>query len=139
MRNETIVVTRRQVGQWASYIAGLALMAAVFGWLWQGALTTPVIVVLAVGFISILLWALVAPADFLNFLRGRQIRYGTIAFFSTLLLTGIVAMTYILLQRATLTLDMTADQRFTLSRESMEILEGTRPKSKHSSITCGSK
>src|SRR5690606_22538228 len=43
--------------------------------------------------------------------------------FTSLLLVGIVALVYILLQRAALTLDMTEGRRFTLSPETLEILE----------------
>ena len=37
------------------------------------------------------------PRDFTNFVTGRQMRFGTMAFFSSLLVIGIVALIYILL------------------------------------------
>lgn len=123
MRNEPIIITRRQIGHWASYVSGVALLLGVLAWLWQGAFTTPVVVALAVGGISLLVWAISAPRDFVDFVTGRQFRYGTVAFFSSLLLIGVVAMAYILLQRAALTLDMTEGRRFTLSPETLAVLE----------------
>jgi hypothetical protein len=107
MNQEAIVLTRRQVGQWASYLAGSALLLGFIGWLWQGGFTTIVGIALGIGLVSLLVWIVVAPGDFVNFISGRQIRRGTVAVFSTLLLIGIVVMVYIFLARGALTLDMT--------------------------------
>lgn len=122
MRNESLVVTRQQIGQWASYGAGSALVIGIIGWIWQGGFSTPVVATLLAAAICTVIWAISAPADFSNFIRGRQIRYGTAAVFTSLLLIGAVALVYILLQRAALTLDMTEGQRFTLSAETRAIL-----------------
>jgi hypothetical protein len=124
MKNETVIVTRQQIGQWASYIAGIALVLGIIGWIWQGGLTTPILIALGTAAASIILWVVIAPRDFADFMTGRQMRYGTTAVFSSLLLIGIVAFVYILLQRATLTLDMTEGRRFTLSSETMDVLKG---------------
>jgi hypothetical protein len=123
MKNEAVIVTRQQIGQWASYIAGVALVLGILGWIWQGGFTTPVIAALAAALISIVLWFVIAPRDFTDFVTGKQMRYGTIAVFSSLLLIGIIAFIYILLQRATLTLDMTEGRRFSLSSESLDVLK----------------
>lgn len=123
MRNENVTITRQQIGQWFSYIAGVALVLGIIGWIWQAGFTVPVIVALTAAAISTILWAVIAPRDFTDFITGRHIRYGTTAVFSSLLLIGIIAFAYILLQRATLTLDMTEGRRFTLSSESLEVLK----------------
>jgi hypothetical protein len=123
MKHESVIITRQQVGQWASYIAGIALVLGVIGWIWQAGLTTPVIVAFAAAVTGIVLWIVAAPRDFTDFITGRNIRYGTTAVFSSLLLIGIVALVYILLQRATLTLDMTEGRRFTLSAETLDVLK----------------
>ena len=122
MRNESIVVTRTQVGQWASYIGGLSLLAVIICFIWQGGLSPFVVGALVIGAAGILLWAVMTPDEFRSFISGRQVRYSTTAVFATLLLTGIVAMTYVVLGRAVLTLDMTEGQRFTLSNESLAVL-----------------
>lgn len=123
MNNQNIIVTRRQIGQWASYVAGGAFVLGIIGLIWQGGLTSPIIAALAVALVSVILWAAAAPADFTGFITGRQVRYSTAAVFTSLLLMGIVALVYILLQRAALTLDMTEGRRFTLSSETLEVLE----------------
>lgn len=123
MRNESVVVTRNHIGQWASYIGGATLLVAIIGFIWQGGLSPFVIVTLAVSIISLVLWALMTPAEFKGFISGRQVRFSTTAVFATLLLVGIVAMTYVVLVRAVLTLDMTEGQRYTLSNESLDVLK----------------
>ncbi len=117
-----LVITRQQVGQWGSFIGGAALLVGLLGWLWQGALSPIVIGALAFGLVGMLLWAFMTPQEFRNFITGRQVRYGTGAVFATLLVIGIVALVYIILQRSALTLDMTQARRFTLSSESERIL-----------------
>ncbi|MEO8610302.1 MAG: GldG family protein [Chloroflexota bacterium] len=128
MRNESIVVTRNHIGQWASYIGGAALLLGIIGFIWQGGLSPVVIVTLVAGIIGIGLWAIATPAEFRGFISGRQVRHSTTAVFATLLLVGIVSMTYVVLARAVITLDMTEGQRFTLSNETLAVLKRvTRP------------
>lgn len=124
MKNDPIIITRNQIGQWGSYIGGAGLLLGILGWLWQGSITPIIGGLIITGMVGIGLWALMTPQEFRDFISGRQVRYGTMAVFSTLLLVGIVALVYIILQRATLTLDMTLAQRFSLSRESLDILQG---------------
>ena len=52
MRNETIIVTRGHIGQWASIIGGVALLMGIIGLIWQGGLTSLVILALAIGAIA---------------------------------------------------------------------------------------
>ncbi len=122
MKNDPIIITRNQIGQWGSYIGGVGLLLGLLGWLWQGSITPIIAGLLVSGILGIGLWVLMSPQEFKDFISGRQTRYSTMAVFSTLLLIGIVALVYIILQRATLTLDMTLAQRFTLSRESLDVL-----------------
>ena len=128
MLNESIVVTRNQIGQWASYIGGATLLVGIIGFIWQGGFSPFVVVTLAIGILALVVWAIMTPAEFRGFISGRQVRYSTTAVFATLLLVAIVAMTYVVLARAVLTLDMTEGQRFTLSNESLAVLKRvTRP------------
>jgi hypothetical protein len=122
MHNESVIVTRTTIGQWASFIGGAALVIGIIGFIWQGGLTNFILVTLAISAAGIGLWALMAPQEFVGFITGRKVLYGTSAVFSTLLLIGIVAMAFVILQRAVLTLDMTADQRFSLSETTMQVL-----------------
>lgn len=117
-----IRITRTVVAQVGSVIGATALLAGIIGYIWQGALSDVVIASLAVGIAGLALWAVLAPNDFTGFITGRRVRYGTVTVFSTLLLIGIVALGYNLLQHNTITLDMTQNQRFTLSAETLGIL-----------------
>ena len=123
MKNEPLVISRRKLGQWASYVTGIALLLGVLGLLWQGGLTTPILAGFIVAIVGLVIWVAAAPDDFTDFITGRRVRYGTVAVFSSLLLIGIVALIYILLQRAALTLDMTEGRHFTLSAETMDVLK----------------
>jgi ABC-type uncharacterized transport system involved in gliding motility auxiliary subunit len=128
MRNESIVVTRNQIGQWASYIGGATLLVGIIGFIWQGGFSPVVTITLGVGIVGLVLWAIMTPNEFKGFISGRQVRFSTTAVFASLLLVGIVALTYVVMARAVLTLDMTEGQRFTLSNESLAVLERvTRP------------
>jgi hypothetical protein len=122
MRSETITITRNQVGQWLSYIGGIGLVIGLIGLIWQTGFTPFIIGTLAVGIIGIAGWALLAPADFRAFFAGRQTRFGTAAVFGTLLIIGIVVLSYVLLQRQTITIDMTQSGRYTISPETRRIL-----------------
>jgi hypothetical protein len=123
MKNDPIIITRNQIGQWGSYIGGSGLLTGLLGWLWQGSITPIIAGLIVTGLLGIGAWAVMTPQEFKDFVTGRQAQYGTMAVFSTLLLVGIVALIYIILQRAAVTLDMTLAQRFSLSSESHEVLQ----------------
>lgn len=128
MHRDSVVITRNQIGQWAAFIGGSALLAGFVGLLWQGGLTPIIVALLAGGIGGLVLWALLSPQEFIGFVTGRQARYSTMAVFATLLLIGIVSLTYIVLQRAVLTLDMTEGRRFSISAETQAVLRRvTRP------------
>lgn len=126
MRADPIVLSRRRIGQWSSILGGALLLLGILGWLWQGGLSVAVGLLLAGGAAGLGLWLLATPREFMDFVTGRQVRYGTVAVFSSLLLIGIVALMYILAARAALTLDMTLTQSFTLSLETQDVLRNVR-------------
>lgn len=117
-----IVITRGNVAQIASLLGGAGLLIGIIGFVWTGAMTVYVGAALIVGILGIALWASMTPREFMGFITGRQARRSTTGVFTTLLLIGVVALVYILLQRNTLTLDMTVAQRFTLSSETLAVL-----------------
>lgn len=122
MRTDPIIIRREQIGQWASYIGGTGLVTGIIGLLWQGGATPLILAMLAIGAAGIALWALMSPDDFKGFITGRKTRYSTTAVFATLLLVGIVGITYVILQRSVLTLDMTDGGRFSISQETKVVL-----------------
>ncbi|MCB9452113.1 MAG: GldG family protein [Anaerolineaceae bacterium] len=121
--NDVITLTRQNLGQWASYAGGIGLVIGIIGFIWQGGFTSLVLAALAVGAGGILLWALLSPRDFMNFLTGRQARAGTLAVFSSLLMIGIAVLVYTVVQRSVITVDMTEAGRFTLSSATENVLK----------------
>jgi ABC-type uncharacterized transport system involved in gliding motility auxiliary subunit len=117
------VITRGQVAQAASLIGVGALIATVIGVIWQGGINLLIGGLLALSAVSIGIWAAVTPADFIGFITGKHVRYGTFAAFSTMLLIGVVVMVFLFLSRATLTLDMTSNRLYTLSQASLNLIE----------------
>lgn len=123
MQRRTVALTRGQMGQIGSIIGGLGILLGLLGAIWQGGITSAVIGFFAVGIIGLALWYSMTPQDVKAFVQGRQTRYSTIAFFSTLLLIGIVSLVYILVQREAIVADQTIDRRFSLSPQSIAMLQ----------------
>jgi ABC-type uncharacterized transport system involved in gliding motility auxiliary subunit len=117
-----LVITRGQVAQAASLIGVGALIAGVIGVIWQGGINPLIGGLLALSAAGIGIWAAVTPADFIGFITGKQVRYGTFAAISTMLLIGVVVMVFLFLSRATLTLDMTSNRLYSLSQASLSVI-----------------
>jgi hypothetical protein len=119
-------INRQQIGHWGSILGSTALLVGVLGWLWQGVASPMVLGALLAGVFGVMLWAFMSPKEFRDFISGRQVRYGTVSVFTTLLMIGIIAVVYIIVQRAAITLDMTLARSFSLSGETEQILSGVR-------------
>lgn len=122
MQRKAIIIRRGHIAALASFIGAASLLIAIIGLIWQGGMTVYIGAAFVVGLIGIVLWAVMTPREFRAFITGRGVRFSTVTVFSTLLLTGIVALTYILVARGTLTLDLTQTRQFTLSSETRGIL-----------------
>ncbi len=120
--NEQVIITRGNVGQAASFIGITALLIAVLGAFWQGDTSGIIPLLIAIGVLGIVVWVAATPQEFIGFITGRQARRGTVAFFSVILVIGILAVAYIITERAVITLDMTNAQDFSLSAESKRVL-----------------
>lgn len=128
MRRENVIITRQHIGSFGSIIGILGVVLGVIGWLWAGMITPFVGFALILGIIGIALWAIMTPREFGAFVTGRGVRFSTVTAFSLILLIGIAAMTYIVIARASLTLDMTVSGFYSLSTESQNLLRRvTRP------------
>jgi hypothetical protein len=123
MQRRNVTLTRGQLGQFGSFVGGFSLLLGLLGAIWQGDITVAVMGLVAVGIAGLALWHMMTPQDVKAFLQGRQTRYSTIAFFSTLLLIGIVSLVYILVQREAIVADQTIDRRFSLNKSTLDILE----------------
>lgn len=122
----TLVITRGQVGQMGSFLAGTGVLIAVLGAVWRGVNNPLVLAGVILTVVGLALWASMTPADFRGFFTGRQIQRSTFAVFSTLLLLGIIVLAYIIVQRSVIVADVTIDARFTLNESTLNVLQAVR-------------
>ncbi|MBL8131180.1 MAG: Gldg family protein [Anaerolineae bacterium] len=118
----SIVIRRRTLGMLGNILGVAGVVVGVIGLIWTGAPGNTVIATFAFGIGGILLWAVATPQEFTGFFSGRQVRFGTMAIVSTILLIGIVALVYLQLLRAAWTFDATQATRYTLSPETERVL-----------------
>lgn len=123
MRNMTYSPSKTRYGQIASAIGLLGLLSAFIGFVWQGDISPAIIGFFVVGIAGIAAWVAITPQEAIGLLTGRQVRHGTLSIIATLLLVGIVALVYVALQRAVITLDMTQSEQFSLTRQSFDVLK----------------
>jgi len=134
-QRQNIVITRGHIGQLGSVLTGVGFLIGLIGWLWQGGFTLYIGAAFAVGIAGLVLWVWMIPGEFKDFITGRQMRHGTISFFSTLLVIGSISMVYLLVQREVLTFDITTDERFTLDDTSLEVIEAAARSTRDIQIT----
>jgi ABC-2 type transport system permease protein len=123
------ILTRGRAAQIASFVGITGLITGLIGLVWRsGSTANYALVALIVGGLGITLWAGLTPREFRETITGKRVRYGTVTVVSLGLLIGIVVLAYMLLQSASLTLDLTQNQSFTLSQETLNVLRRvTRP------------
>src|SRR4051812_4543625 len=107
MQRRNVTLSRGQIGQLGSIVGGLGLLIGLLGAIWEGGFTPAVIGLLAAGIFGLVLWYVMTPQDVQAFVQGRQTRYSTLAFFSTLIMIGIVSLAYIFVQREAIVADST--------------------------------
>jgi hypothetical protein len=131
----TVIVSRKQVGRWCSYLGASFVLLGTLAMIWGNGISVAVIALWLGGVVGLALWAYFLPTEFKDFISGRQTRQGTGAFFGTLVLIGIVAVTYVLAQRAVLTLDMTATRAYSINSTSLSIIEAVKQGGRRVEIT----
>lgn len=122
----SVIITRADIGQFFGFLGAASLVIALLGLVWQQGFTFVIFLALVLGLGGIALWGIIAPEEFIGFVKGRQARYSTSAVFSSLLLLGIVVLVYVLLARSAIVADLTEGKRFTLSDNTLQVLENVR-------------
>lgn len=105
-------------------IAGVVGLFVALTILFLGGDLPSMLIALAMGALGFAGWFLLAPADVLSVLGGRQLRYGAFGLISSALFIGVLALVYTLATRSEVSVDFTETQRFTLSNASKEALSG---------------
>jgi gliding motility-associatede transport system auxiliary component len=108
-----------ELGLYALY-AGVALVvvAALIGLFQHGSMSTPVFIGLIVGLVLVVFAFFTSSG-----LSGRHVKYGTNMILMTGLLAVILVAGYILMERYPYRFDMTKEKLFTLSDQTVKILE----------------
>ena len=122
-RGGNIVITRGTLGVIGSIVAGTSLILGILAILWQSGFSLFSGIAFVISLFGAFLWAYMTPDDFKNFIMGRQAKRGTTAVFSTLLIVGIIVTFYIFVLRTGATIDMTQGERFTLSSETLDVID----------------
>ncbi len=118
-----IVVTRGRLAQIASIIGIGGIVIGLIGLIWRsGTIANYATIALGIGIAGIAAWAILTPREFADTVTGKKVRKSTITIVSALLLVGIVALAYLLLAEASITLDVTQNRNFTLSSETKQLL-----------------
>ncbi len=127
-RNSDVTITRSAVGQLLGLIAGVALLSGFVALLWQQRFSGVVIGAGIVAVAGVAGWAFLSPSSLRSFITGRRARNSGSSVLGGLLMLGIVSLMYIIIARANLAGDLTAEQDFSLSDQTFELLsEVTRP------------
>ena len=122
-RGQQVTLNRSTVGVVFGFVGVAGLVLAVVSFAWYLRPSALVVGALAVSLAGFVAWAAVAPKSFVSTLTGKQARFGTGAVFATLLLLGIVMLTYIIVARLNLAVDTTLGRTFSLSPASERVLE----------------
>lgn len=122
-RSETVVITRADLGRFASFIGGFMLLMGLLAYVWEGGAADYVLLLLGIGVAGMVAWVLLAPRDVIDLVTGRQAQRSTIAVFSTLLFIGIAAMFYTFVEREVITYDLTETGSFTLDAATYDVLD----------------
>ena len=104
------------VGTASLVISGLILLLT-------GESTTGVFVTAALGVAGLSLWMIGAPGEFQAWLTGRQTRLGTTSVLSSILVIGFLTAAYITVDRANITVDLTAVQKHSLNTPTLETID----------------
>ena len=116
---------RESFREYAPYVAFFGLMLAAAGLMLSigGQLPRPVaFALLGVGIACMLVWPLVSAGDFRTAMGSRQTRFGGNAILLTVLVLVAIGAINFIADKAYLSWDMTSNQRFTLSRQTIQIL-----------------
>ena len=114
------VALRARAASWASVAGAAALVLAGLIYLLRGELSIWVFacVVAGVGF-----WIWGAPGEFQAWMTGRQTRFGTTSILVTILFIGFVVFMYLLVDRSNITVDLTAPQKYSLNRPTLDAID----------------
>ncbi len=117
------VPVRETLAGWAGALGVLALLGGGLAALLAREVTYAVFACVLAGTVGVALWMAWAPGDVRAWLGGRPTRHGTTSVLVSIVFIAAIAYTYILVDQANITADLTAVQRYSLSAPSLQVIE----------------
>ncbi|MEL6148418.1 MAG: Gldg family protein [Chloroflexota bacterium] len=122
-QQQGVTLGRSAVGSVFGFIGLAGLLVAIISFAWTVTIAPITLIALIVGLVGMVAWAAVAPKDFVATLTGKQARHGTVSVFASLLLLGIVVLSYIIIARANIAIDTTLSRTFSLTDATFDVLD----------------
>ncbi|WP_162910007.1 GldG family protein [Aggregatilinea lenta] len=114
---------RARAASWASVIGAVSLVLAGLIYLLGGELSIWVFASVVIGVAGVGFWIWGAPGEFQAWMAGRQTRYGTTSILVTILFVGFVVFVYLLVDQRNITVDLTAPQKYSLNRPTLDAID----------------
>lgn len=118
-----LIIRRSSIGLFFGIIGSAALLLSAGLFVWYLRVNSVVLITLGIGVVGFVAWAIISPQSFVGVLSGRQAQRSTTAIFSTLLLLSVVTLSYSVIKRENVGLDVTAGRVFTLSQTSLDVID----------------
>jgi ABC-type uncharacterized transport system involved in gliding motility auxiliary subunit len=115
-----------KISTYIAYFGGVALLSGLTLYAITQQLDTKVEALLAMGLALLGLYILAKPEEVKKFLVGRTIRYGSNALVMSVAFVGILALVNFLSNRHHYRQDLTANQQFSLSPQTIQVLQGLK-------------
>lgn len=125
------VALRARAASWASVIGAAALVLGGLVYLIGGDLSLWVFGCVIAGVAGIGFWIWGAPGEFQAWMTGRQTRFGTTSILVTILFVGFVVFMYLLVDRSNITVDLTAPQKYSLNRPTLDAIDSLEAQGYH--------
>jgi len=118
--------SRNSFRRFASYLAAASFGVALLLFAIRRRYELPVIVALDVAIVSAAAWAMLDWERLRGWLRGRQARYGSASVLLSVSFIGIVVIVNVLSNRFYARYDATAERRYSLSQQTLQVLSGIK-------------
>lgn len=116
-------MTLSRLARWSAIVGAVVLLVPLIIYLVEDELNTLGFIALVVGVIGLGFWLIVAPEELRAWLSGRQVYYGTGTVVLIVVVIGLAAVGYSLVEQQNAVQDLTENQLFTISQVSRDTID----------------